>query len=341
MKRTEFAEKHLLNRSILSYLLYPASLCYAGLMLFRRRILQGRGYRAPFKVISVGNLTSGGSGKTPIAIALCKELQKRGLRVAYSSRGYKSKLEQGAKQISDGNSILYPASVAGDEAVMAATMLPRIPVFSGRKRKQVLKLAAIKYPNLDYMIMDDAFQHLKVERDYDLVVFDTRTGLGNGFVLPAGYLRESVAAISAKTLCLFHHKNGHEINPQLENRFIQRGLSWFRVQSSTDCVSHLAVKLESSALKQMSFTLISAIAHPESFENSVRELGIKFSRHLVFPDHYDYMDPSLREQLNNDPTECFLTTAKDAVKLNEILGDRLYVLELQTTLAQELIDILL
>ncbi len=332
MKRIEFAQKNLLNRSCLSYLLYPASLLYAGLMLFRRKVLSNKGYRAPFKVISIGNISSGGSGKSPIAIALCQNLKQQGLKVAYASRGYKSKLENGVNLVSDGEKLFYPASVAGDEALMAATSLPGLPVFSGRRRKEVLKLAAQEYPDLDVMVLDDAFQHLKVARDLDIVVFDTKLALGNGFVIPAGYLREPLSALNDKCLCVFHHKAGATTDPELEHILRDRCVKVFHVHSRPGTIRHKGTAIDPSLLKDAPLTLISAIAHPASFENSVHALDLDFRRHLIFPDHYDFLDLKTRNELQNDPATHFLCTAKDAVKLEEFLADRLYILELETIL---------
>jgi len=338
VKRADFAEKHLLSRSPLSYLLYPVSLCYAGLMLFRRKLLSAKGYHAPFRVISVGNLSSGGSGKSPIAIALCKKLQKRGLKVAYASRGYKSKLEHTANLVSDGQSLFFRASAAGDEAVMAARMLPGIPVFSGKKRIEVLKLAAKRFPELQVMVLDDAMQHLKVARDLDIVVFDTHSALGNGFVIPAGYLREGLCALSIKSICVIHQKPGALPNLKLEQALAKTGASLARVQSSAGDILHHGNPIPPQTLKEKGIVLISAIAHPASFEKSVKKLGISYQRHLVFPDHFSFEDPIIRQQLQHDPAKHFLCTAKDAAKLEEFIGERLLVLGMETELPEVLIE---
>lgn len=338
MKRADFAKNHLLKRSVLSYLLYPASLCYAGLMLLRRIHLRGKGYRAPFVTISVGNLTSGGSGKSPIAIAICKKLHDMGISCAYASRGYKSKLEHSVSIVSDGATIFYPASEAGDEAVMASEMLPGIPVLCGRKRNKIIQTAANEFPNLQVMVLDDAFQHLKVFRDLDIVVFDTDTALGNGFVIPAGYLRESLSAIDASCICLLHNKPGSQDNPSLERTLRQRGAQVYHVYSRPSIIRHLGNPVDKLHLADDPFSLISAIAHPASFENSVRELELKFDKHLIFPDHYPFQDAEIRNKLMTNPAKRFLCTAKDAGKLAEIFGDRLYVLELETSLPDELIN---
>ena len=97
--------------------------------------------------------------------------------------------------ISDENQVLDLAKEAGDEAFLLASKLPGIPVIAGRNRKKAIQILEEKYPELEYIILDDSFQHLKVEHDLDFVVFNAIGGMGNGFVLPAGILRESISAL--------------------------------------------------------------------------------------------------------------------------------------------------
>jgi tetraacyldisaccharide 4'-kinase len=333
-----FARKHLLKRSCLSYALYPASVVVAAYMRLRRRYFFRRPYRAEFKVISIGNLSCGGSGKTPIAIALARELQKLNQRVAYSSRGYKSPMENMGTMISDGNKPLASFSIAGDEATMAATILPGVPVFCGKQRKQVLIQAECALSYLDVMILDDAFQHLKVARDIDILVFDSELGLGNGFVLPAGYLREGLSAIAKDTICLLHQKPQGKENPELKARLQATGAKVYTVVSSSGEILNQGKKFGLSRLQDKRINLVSGIAHPDSFANSVSALGIKYQKHYIFPDHHDFQDRHSRNQLNSDDSDYLLCTAKDAVKLMPILGDKLLILCMDTQLPRDLMQ---
>ena len=337
MSHHGFAQKHLINRSFISYLLYPASNFYAGYMRFRRKFLFRAPYRAKFKVVSIGNLTSGGSGKSPIAIALAKELRERGLKVAYSSRGYRSALEEGATLIYDANGFCVPLQSAGDEAVMVARALQDVPVFCGRDRSGVLALAEKLYPDLDLMILDDAFQHLKVARDLDLVVFDARIGLGNGFTIPAGYLREDLSALGANCLNILHQKPLEQPNPQLEQTLLSLATPLYRATSSSAEITKGSVVIDVESIKGKGIALVSAIAQPESFENSVREQGIEFVRHHIFNDHHSFTDAKSIALLQNDPARYLICTAKDAPKLEPILGDRLLTLGMKTQLDPALI----
>lgn len=336
MRRQSFARTHLLNRSFLSYILYPASLVYAGYMLFRRKVLFPSPYKADFPVVSIGNLTIGGSGKSPIAIALIKALKARGLKVAYASRGYKSALEDGAFLLYDGKKFLHPEDKAGDEAVMAARILKDVPVFCGKRRTDVLKLA--KSLALDILILDDAFQHLRVHRDLDIVVFDTQTALGNGFVIPAGFLREGLCALHGDSILILHQKPDGSPNPALKQRLRRQGQPLYRAYSLCSDITHQGEIIDPKSLKGKNIALVSAIAQPLSFESSVRKMGISFSEHHIFGDHHPFADSKTVELLKQEPADYLLCTAKDAPKLEPIFGNRLLVLGLETTLEPELID---
>ncbi|MDD4668144.1 MAG: tetraacyldisaccharide 4'-kinase [Candidatus Cloacimonetes bacterium] len=339
MDKHSFARNHLLTRSLLSYLLYPTSCIYAGFMLFRRRYLYRKPYRAPFKVISIGNIVSGGSGKTPITIALANALQALGLKVAIASRGYLAGWEDRGGQISDGTKLLTNVANAGDEAMMVASSLPGIPVFVGRKRSAILELIS-KSISPDIVILDDALQHLKVARDLDLIVFDSLVGLGNGFVIPAGYLREPLSSLPENAIILLHSKNGHTPKQELMHCLKNLQLPLFMVNSQASRILRDNAEITPSSLMGKSISLVSAIAHPDSFEDSVNSLGITYHKHHRFPDHFAYQDDAAMTNLLNDVSEYLLCTAKDYTKLQSVptLKDRLLCLNLETTLDSALVD---
>ncbi|MCK9332117.1 MAG: tetraacyldisaccharide 4'-kinase [Candidatus Cloacimonetes bacterium] len=307
-------------------------------MRWRRNLYAHKGYRAPFKVISIGNLVIGGSGKTPIAIAICNALHQKGLRVAYASRGYKSGLEQQAKLVWDGSKLFFNAHDAGDEAVMAAKMLPGIPVFSGAKRKQVLMLVHQIFPNLDAIILDDAFQHLKVARDLDIIVFDTELALGNGFTIPAGYLREDLSALDSRSICLLHQKPGSTRNPSLEKRLRSTGAKVYQIQSSCKHIYKNSIEIDPKTLESENITVVSGIANPRSLEQGLAQMGIRYQKHLRFGDHHSFIDDASRNTILNDTSKYIICTAKDAVKLKTLVGSKMLVISLSTTLPEDLIN---
>ena len=307
-------------------------------MLFRRKFLFPSPYRAPFTVISVGNLTSGGSGKTPITIALAKALQGRGFRVVVASRGYRAGWEERGGMISDGSRLLTDVSGAGDEALMVASALPGIPVFVGRKRSTVLQEVAKLKPDL--VILDDAMQHLKVARDLDIVIFDTKVGLGNGWVIPAGYLREPLSALPKNAIILLHSKNGLHAPEALLGRLQKSNLPRFAASSHATTITCAAGEIDPASLQSKKISLVSAIAHPDSFESSARAMGIHFQAHHRFPDHFAYTEPNAMRDLLQDDCDFLLCTAKDYAKLQSVtnLKDRLLCLHLETTLDPAFVD---
>src|SRR5579875_5785 len=170
--------------------LVPLAVGYGGVMgaralfwrLFRRKA-------AGIRVISVGNLTVGGNAKTPFTLYLARRLQQQGLRVGIVSRGYRGSRGSGpAVLVSDGSHIYLTSAEAGDEALMLARSFSG-PVAIARRRMDAIRLLQKQAP-LDFVVLDDAFQHLRLARDLDLLLVSGERGFGNGWVLPAGPLRE-------------------------------------------------------------------------------------------------------------------------------------------------------
>lgn len=338
MDKQAFAVKHLLNRSLLSILLYPASLGYAGYMLFRRKFLFRHPHRASFKVISIGNLTSGGSGKTPLTIALAKALQAKGISVAIASRGYLAEWEDKPALIFDGQQFLADVSQAGDEASMVASQVPGIPVFVGRDRSAVIDCAAA-FP-IQVLLLDDALQHLKVARDIDLVVFDSQIGLGNGWVIPAGYLREPLSALPKTAIILLHSKNAAVPDATLMRSISKLPQTVYQLRSQASHILQGKYELPLSELSGKSLSLVSGIAHPDSFERSVKALGLKYEHHYRWPDHFAYTDAASLQMLREDESQYLLCTQKDAIKLqmNAELVPKVLSLVLKTTLDDSLVE---
>lgn len=331
MNLNKIIETHLLKRSLLSYALYPVGLLYQLAQLVHRNIYTKSAYTAPVKVISIGNIVSGGSGKTPLTIALACLLQDRGVKVAVSHRGYKGGFEHIPTIISEGEEVLYPASQTGDEAFLIASELPGIPVVVGRNRKAAIELLLTRFPATEVVIMDDALQHIKVHRDLDIVSFSVETGIGNGFVLPAGYLREPLSAIPSNSLVVINRRSDTLTEAPWSKVLTRKGIKVFGSSSTaTGCIDAQGNRKELKSLKGKSLILISGIANPASFEHTVNHLGLPASKHLAFPDHHAFVSftPEQKELLTK--AEVILCTRKDIMKLAEHreLVDRLLALEL-------------
>jgi len=308
-------EKNLYKKSLLSYLLWPLSIKYSLILILRRKLHLG-GYRSRCKIISVGNIVSGGSGKTPVTIFLAKYLQKQGKTVAISHRGYKGKFEKDNKLISDENEVFDFAKDAGDETFLLATKLTGIPVITGKDRKRSIQILEEKYPDLEYIILDDSFQHLKVKHDLDFVIFNAIGGIGNSFVLPSGILREPLCALKYSDYIVSNGKGGIPFQIQKYNKPILKGK--YRIKRFSD-INGKEIKPRGK------LALLSGIGLPRSFENTILKDGLHFEKHFRFPDHYDFKNNAVIKQISVDvkqeKIDFLLTTEKDFAKLQFIKHD--------------------
>ena len=219
-KTSSLVQKHLIKRSVLSYLLYPLSVPNYLVQVLRRKYIKALPSNGRAKILSVGNIVCGGSGKTPVTIALAKALAARGFRVAVSHRGYKGQLENRPQLISDRKGLISglpgsgesPYELAGDEAMLLAKELKGIPVVVGKARRQAIRIVNTHFPDTDIIILDDSFQHLKVKHDADVIVFSDEVGIGNGFLLPAGYLREPLSSIKPEHIVIINCKRQRDTN---------------------------------------------------------------------------------------------------------------------------------
>ncbi len=305
-------ENHLYKRSPISYLLWPISFKYS-LILKLRRLLTKQRYKSKCKIISVGNIVSGGSGKTPFTIFLTNYLKEKGFKIAVSHRGYKGKFENENKLISDENEVFDFARDAGDEAFLLASKLKGIPVIVGKNRRLSIRILEEKFPNLDYIILDDSFQHLKVFHDLDFVVFNEIGGIGNGFILPAGILREPLSALKYSDYIVFNGDG--EIPNQIKkyNKPILQGE--YRIKCFSDKDGNKIQPVGKLAL-------LSGIGLPRSFENTIRKTDLSFEKHFCFPDHYDFKDKAILQkietELKKERIDQLLITEKDFAKLRFI-----------------------
>ncbi len=335
---TDFASKHLKRRSPLSDLLSPLGALNSIIQTQRRQRLSAKAWRLPCRVISVGNIVSGGSGKTPFCIHLAGLLCSAGYRVGVSHRGYKSRLENTPTLISARDKILYGASEAGDEAHLIASRLPGIPVVVGKQRVAAVSLLLAMYPDLDVVLLDDAFQHLSIARDLDIVCFDADTGCGNGRLLPAGYLREPLAALSAASLLVVTHK--HAPSGQEAENGCWAGFHLPVIHCELQARDGVTAEAESVGIESLQgrrLMLISGIAEPDSFEETVRGLGLNWLHHFRHADHYSFADQVEIQRMvalaGKYGVNTLLCTEKDLAKLarHRELRDKLLALRMDLT----------
>ncbi|MDP8219748.1 MAG: tetraacyldisaccharide 4'-kinase [Candidatus Stygibacter frigidus] len=318
MTRQDFINRHLLNRSILSIILYPISVINQTIQKFRRDWYHHhQSKKADVKIISIGNITAGGSGKTPFTIWLARHLKQQGKKIAVSHRGYKGDFENNNTLISDRENILSTARKAGDEAQLLAEKLPGIPVCAGKDRWISIQMLCEAYPDLDMIILDDSFQHLKVKHDIDIVIFKTANPVGNGFLLPAGILREPLSAINDADLIIFNGEGEIPQSFQKYDKTIRQGN--YRVEGIY--LNNQSI-IEVSELKSKKLGVISGIADPLSLEKTISNLNLEWQFHLKFPDHYHFAKDSdirlIKNQIESSQIKFILTTEKDYTKLKHL-----------------------
>ncbi len=258
---------------------------------------------------------AGGSGKTPFTIFLAQTLSEAGYLVAVSHRGYKGKYEKTNFLLSDRERIRDRSAEVGDEALLIAHKLPGIPVIVGKNRKKSLQILKEKFSDLDYVILDDSFQHLKIKKDCEFVLFNTWTNIGNGFVLPAGILREGLRSLRYANCIIYNGQD--EIPLQLRKRVQIIIRIRYEISSLTSPDGKTIVP---ESILDKKLALLSGIGQPESFEHTIKSIGLQFQKHYKFPDHHDYKDSKSLARMIREIKSSFdyvLITEKDFTKLEK------------------------
>ncbi|WFB34656.1 tetraacyldisaccharide 4'-kinase [Kiritimatiellota bacterium B12222] len=290
------------------------------------------------QVVSVGNLTVGGTGKTPVVELLARSLAENGRKVAILSRGYKKKKKKrGFKQrfrdllggkvdveaslvVSDGKSLKVEPIFSGDEPYMLAKNLPGVSVIVGKNRVMSGQYA-IRKLRCDTLILDDGFQHLALKHRLDIVLVDRTNPFDNGRTLPRGLLREPIRNIKRAGFIFITKSNGdgaRELSTQLRELNPTAEISECR--HCPRFLKHLFkdVKEDLTWLKGKKVIALSGIAVPAGFERELVNYGATVVEHITFADHHRY---SLQEILDIVEHACelgvdaILTTEKDAVRI--------------------------
>ena len=294
--------------------LWGVSVIFRLIVRFRnRRYERGRvkSFYVGCPVISVGALTAGGSGKTTAAMWIAEALCRAGRRVAILSRGHGGRRMQRGGVVSDFIGLRLSADEGGDEPYMMARRLPGVMTCCGRDRLASAQMAISEY-GVDTLVLDDGFQHRRLARDLDILVFDSAAPLGNGYLLPRGPLREPLSSLNRADIILVR---GNEELP-----FSFRGES-FRLHYVISDITDLAMvqSMGKNALMGLKVVLFAGIARPEAFADTLRKAGAEVVAQAVYPDHHLFTARELvdlQELALRVGADCIATTEKDAVRID-------------------------
>ena len=279
-------------------------------------------------VISVGNMTTGGVGKTPVVSEIAKYLIAHGQNVAIVSRGYGGRLNnKNINMISDGASIYFDAFQAGDEPYWLAENTPGCYVFTCKNRYMAAKQAVEKF-GVNVVILDDGFQHRKLHRDLDIVLMDSIKGFGNENLLPAGPLREGPEALDRIDKLVVVSKSFKHDTASKVARIMQKRLKIPTLVCKTEPDYVYNIKSGQQLMEGMEVTAMCAIGQPQQFYDFLSKYQVV--KTVTFDDHHQYSPIDIVDISGN-----IITTEKDAVKLARFDRNDIYALKLKTVIDVE------
>ena len=323
---------HYLNRvddesKLRTAMLFPLGLLsfFYGRVVAARAYFYSRGifktHTLPCNVVSVGNITLGGTGKTPMVCFLAEMLQGKGVRVAILSRGYKGLFQGAFGMVSDGRKILMGPKQAGDEPYLLARKLAGVPVIIGKERRLSGQWAIDQFQT-EVLILDDAYQHLALKRDLDLVLIDSLYPFGNGYLIPRGVLREPLDSLKRADAIILTKvgysgsiENLRKIHSELPEKIpiFQANYAPWEI-----LVFPGSKTLELEVLKGKSVLAFAGLAMPESFRQTLLRLGAHILAMEIFQDHHWYTPGDYKNLLakaHRLGVDALMTTEKDLVRI--------------------------
>ena len=355
MKLTHAFDLAALQQRILAtplrFLLIPLSWLYAASVqlrniLYTHGIFKAR--RLPCRVISVGNIVVGGTGKTPAVIAIAKHLQREGMRVAILLRGYKRHVREKVTIVSDGEKVCASPVESGDEAYMMAKHLRDIPIIVGKCRYSAGQVALERF-KVDALLLDDGFQHRQLARDADILTIPTTHSFGNSEkLLPVGTLREPLTALRRADLILLTHADIPNTSAHIK-KLVKPLAPNIPVLTSTHQPTHLYplassyqtafIKREPlltglwtldsghydiKELKGKRVLAVCGIGNPDAFVETLRQCAVASVELLAFPDHHVYTETDKQQietTFQETEADLIVTTQKDEQKLADFVDN--------------------
>jgi tetraacyldisaccharide 4'-kinase len=316
------------------FLLFVLSILYSipvktGEAFYRKKIFKQK--KLPCKVVSIGNITIGGTGKTPMAIYLAETLTGLGYKVVVISRGYRGGAEKKGGIVSNGREILMGPDSSGDEPFMMAARLNNIPVVVGQNRYNA-GLLAIRNFNPDIILLDDGFQHRKLFRDIDILLLDSRRPFGNFHLIPRGVLREPVASIDRADSFILTKSSSLDTGIPDEIKNISKGHPVFTAYNAyyffkinKNVVSTRTIDFTNepssdfSCMAGKKVVAFSGIAGNSHFRRTLEEFKCDLLEFFGYPDHYRYTFGDIErisKSVSDRRAELVITTEKDFARMD-------------------------
>jgi tetraacyldisaccharide 4'-kinase len=290
-------DKYWYSSNAIALLLLPVSWFYCGIVCLRKKLYQlkiKKSFFAEKPLIVIGNIAVGGSGKTPLLIALCDYLQSKGYKPGVVSRGYGGNVT-GVKQVSQDDE----ASLVGDEPLMICQKT-KVPVVVGADRVAAVNFL-LAQNQCDVVLSDDGLQHYRMDRALEICVVDSVRGHGNGYCLPAGPLREPLSRLKEVDIIVYSNPDKNMAATANQDGYILNFVDLHYLNSDKQAaVSSLAGKTVHA---------VAGIGNPLRFFQQLRDNGLTIVEH-TFPDHHKYEE----SDFSGWDKECILMTEKDAVK---------------------------
>lgn len=303
------------SQNPVAWLLLPVAAFYC-LIVFIRRVFYRTGIFKSFKlsvpVIIVGNITVGGTGKTPLLVALCELLKSQGYKPGVISRGYGGDFE-GEHLVDDSDS----ADVIGDEPCLIHART-RCPLVVGRDRVAAAELL-LSESDCDIILSDDGLQHYRLQRDVEIAIVDTNRQFGNGFCLPSGPLREPASRLNQVDIVV-DHGSARDADAKEEYFFL-------KFSDAVNLQTNETMSIES--FKGVPVHAVAGIGHPKRFFDQLRRVGLEVIEH-DYPDHHKYISSDL---VFNDNYNVLLTE-KDAVKCQDFSVESLWYVPVSAELSK-------
>jgi tetraacyldisaccharide 4'-kinase len=319
-----------------AWLLLPIACCAQWIGFFYVRMQKKQAYRAPVPVVVVGNISVGGTGKTPVIIALANALTAQGITVGVVSRGHGSRAPFYPYVVNSENAT---AQIVGDEPLLIAKMT-NCPIVIDRDRVSAVNTLLNDFPDVNLILSDDGLQHYRLQRDMEVVIVDGERGLGNHLCLPAGPLREPKTRLASVDWVLFNQAHAatdqHSTDDQLAT-FILAPSAWRHVNTQQVYPLHplpwLGEQDQHKTLLHPHNIAIAGIGNPQRFFNTLEQLGIDSENH-AYDDHYDYT----LDDFSQWQDQIVLMTEKDAVKCQSFDYNNLWSLMVDLSLPEAFVQ---